>query len=135
LASWWGHLRQPNKLYRGWFGKREKGLTLIETTVALAVLGIMAVAFLGGLGTSFKAASVNNRQATAETLVVGEIEYIKSGNYTSEYSVDPVLDIPAGWSVPTPTVELINTGIQKVNVKAVHNGEEILSIYTYKVNR
>ena len=83
-------------------GKREEGLTLIDTMAALAILGITAVAILGGLGMSYRAAGINQEQTVAETLVISEIEYIKSCNYTSEYTVDTALDIPAGWAVPTP---------------------------------
>jgi len=121
--------------------RSKKGISFIETAIALAILGIVAVAFLGGIGTSFKAASINNEQLTAESLVISEIEYVKRCTYqysASEYPVDPALDIPVGWSVPPPIVELVHAtddGIQKVTVKAEHNGKEILSIYTYKVDR
>ncbi|GAI16511.1 unnamed protein product, partial [marine sediment metagenome] len=32
---------QPFKLAKGWFGGKEKGTTLLETAVALALLGIV----------------------------------------------------------------------------------------------
>ena len=121
--------------------RSKKGISLIETAVALAILGIVAVAFLGGIGTSHKATSINNEQTTAESLVISEIEYVKGCTYqyaASEYPVDPALDIPAGWSVPPPTVELVHAtddGIQKVTVKAERNGKEILSVSMYKVDR
>ena len=119
----------------------QKGFSLIETAVALAILGIVAVTFLGGIGTSLKALSINDEQATAESLVIGEIEYVKRCTYQysiSEYPVDPALDIPVGWSVPPPTVELVHAtddGIQKVTAKALYNGNEILSLSMHKVDR
>jgi type II secretory pathway pseudopilin PulG len=121
--------------------RKQKGTSFIETAVALAILGIVAIAFLGSIGTSFKAVSTNNEQATAESLVISEIEYVKQYPYvngTANYSVDPALDIPTGWSVPPPAVELVHAtddGIQKVTVKAEHNGEEILSLSMHKVDR
>ena len=119
----------------------QKGFSLIETAVALAILGIVAVTFLGGIGTSLKALSINDEQATAESLVISEIEYVKRCTYqysTSEYPVDPALDIPVGWSVPPPTVELVHAtddGIQKVTAKALYHGKEILSLSMHKVDR
>jgi len=121
--------------------KSEKGFSLIETAAALAILGLVAVGFLGGIGMSFKAVSVNSEQATAEDLVISEIEYIKRCTYqysASEYPVDPGLNIPVGWEVPPPIVELVHAtddGIQKVIVKAEHNGKEILSLSVHKIDR
>ncbi len=121
--------------------RSEKGMSLIETAAALAILGIVAVAYLSGIGTSLKSTTVAKRQATAQSLVISEIEYVKKYTYqysASEYPLDPALDIPLGWSVPPPVVGLVHAtddGIQKVTVKAEYNGNEILSMVTYKVNR
>jgi len=121
--------------------RSQKGISFIETAVALAILGIVAVAFLGGLGTSFKAMSINDEQATAQSLIISEIEYVKGCTYqysTSEYPVDPALNIPVGWTVPPPIVELVHDtddGIQRVTAKAIYNGNEILSLSVHKVDR
>jgi len=121
--------------------RSEKGMLLIETAAALAILGIVAVAYLGGIGTSLKSTIIAKEQATAQSLVISEIEYVKNYPYqysASEYPVDPALDIPVAWSVPPPVVGLVHAtddGIQKVTVKAEYNGKEILSMVAYKVNR
>jgi len=118
-----------------------KGISLMETAIALAIMGVVAVAFLSGAGTSLKSASIASKQTTAESLVISEVEYVKTCAYqysASEYPVDPDIDIPVGWSIPPPLVELVHAtddGIQKVTVTAEHNGREILSISTYKVDR
>ena len=121
--------------------RSEKGMSLIETAVALAILGIVAVAYLGGIGTSLKSTTIAKSQVTAQSLLISEIEYVKNYPYqysVSEYPVDPALDIPLGWSVPPPVVGLVHAtddGIQKVTVKAEYNGKKIISMVTYKVNR
>jgi len=56
--------------------KSETGASLIETLVALALLGIVAVAFLSGLATATKATAITNQRATAESLVRCEISLI-----------------------------------------------------------
>ena len=121
--------------------RNEKGFALIETIVALALLGVVAVAFLSGLATATKASIVANEQATAESLIRSEIEYVKNYTYdyyASSYPVDPALTIPEGWTVPPPVVELVHAtddGIQKVTVTAENNGKAVLSLEVYKVDR
>ncbi len=118
-----------------------QGFSLIETAVSLAILGVVAVAFLSGLGTSVKSVNSSNKQAIAESLVISEMEYVKKCTYEysiSEYPVDPALDIPDEWSVPPPIVELVHAtddGIQKVTIKAVYNGDEVLSLSLHKIDR
>ncbi len=121
--------------------KSERGFALIETLVALALLGIIAVAFLSGLATTSQAGFIANEQATAESLVRSEAEYVKNCTYqysATQYPVDPSLTIPDSWTVPPPTVDLVHAtddGIQEVTVTAERNGEEILSIKIYKTDR
>ena len=119
----------------------EKGTALLETLVALALLGIIAVAFLGGIGTATKATVVADEQATAESLARSEIEYLKDCAYqyfTTEYPVDPTLSIPSGWSMLNPTVEALrepDDGIQKVTITVQKNGVTKLSVVMYKSDR
>lgn len=121
--------------------KGEKGFTIIETLVALALLGIIAVVLLSGVATASKASSIANERAIAESLVHSEAEYVKSCAYqdsASEYPVDPSLTVPDSWTVPPPVVGLVHAtddGIQEVTVTAEHNGEEVLSLKIYKVDR
>ncbi len=141
MLSWCKYLEQPARLARGWFGRKEKGIALLETLVALAIVGVVAVTFLGGVGTATKATVISNEQATAESLVRSEIEYVRKSAYqydASVYAVDPALTIPGGWVVPPPVVELVHAtddGIQKVTVTAEHHGKAILSVVMYKVDR
>ena len=119
----------------------EKGFAFIETIVALGLLGIVAVAFLSGLGTSTKATIVTKEHAFAESLARSELEYIRNCTYqydTNNYGINPVLDIPEGWSIDPPVVEPVHEtddGIQKVIVSVKRDGKEIISLFTYKVDR
>ncbi len=121
--------------------KSELGYSLMETLVALAILGIVAAIFLSGMATTTKANIVTDKKATAESLVFGEIEYVKNYEYqydASEYAVDPALTIPEGWAVPQPVVELVHAtddGMQEVTVTAEYDGEAVLSVGIYKVDR
>ena len=123
------------------FAGGELGATLTETVVALAILSIVAGTFLSGLATTSTATIIANEQATAESLARSQMEYVKNCTYqylATEYPVDPSLNIPVGWSVPSPVVELVHAtddGLQKVTVTAEHNGEVVISVEVYKVDR
>ena len=121
--------------------KGEKGFALIESTLSLLLLGIIAVSFLSALTTGIKTSFITDEKATAQSLVRSEIEYVKNYTYdyfTSEYPVDPSITIPTGWAVPPPSVAAVHAtddGIQSVNVTAEHDGETILSVEVYKIDR
>lgn len=132
-------------MYKFRWGRRlrgdEKGATLVETLMALAILSLICFAFVGAMGTLAKATFIADEQATAESLVRGELEYVKNCNYqygAAEYPVDPLLTIPEGWVVFPPVVEPLHgtdDGIQKVTVKVKHSGKVVLTVEDYKVNR
>ena len=121
--------------------KDDKGFALLETVLAIGLLGIVSLVFLGSINTSTKATMVSDERATAESLALSEIEYIKGypyDYYATEYPVDPTLDIPSGWSLPNPTVEALHAtddGIQKITITVQRDGEDKLSILIYKVDR
>jgi len=113
----------------------------METLVALVIVGAVAIIFLTSIATTIKTNGVSDKKAIAESLVYSETEYVKNCAYqydTSSYPVDPAMTAPEGWTVPQPVVELVHAtddGIQKVTVTAQYNGESILSVGIYKVDR
>lgn len=119
----------------------QKGVTLLETIIALAILGIVAIALLSGLATGVTATNITGERATAESLLRSQIEYVESLiyiNYPGQYALNPALTIPAGWTIPAPTTSLVHAtddGLQKVTFSAIHNGDMVLTISIYKVRR
>jgi len=119
----------------------ESGAALISTLVAVAIAGILAAAFLSGLATATTAIHIADELTVAESLARSEMEYVRDYAYQYDatvYPVDPLLDIPTGWVVPTPAVELVHAtddGIQKITVSVEHNGKTVLTIEDYKVDR
>lgn len=121
--------------------KDDKGFVFIESIVALALLGILAVFFLGSVGTATKATVVADEQVTAEILARSQIEYIKACDYqysATEYPLDPMLEIPYRWSIIDITVAALHgtdDGIQKVTFTVRHNGVDKLTAEVYKMDR
>jgi len=70
---------------------RSRGFTLIEVLVALALVGIIAITFAGGLSTASQAALTGDIRATAESLARSQMEYVRSQVYHEapwSYEVD-----------------------------------------------
>jgi type II secretory pathway pseudopilin PulG len=57
---------------------KERGISLIETIVGLAIVSIISLAFLSGLGTSFKSQAVQGKNAVGEAIATSQMEYIKT---------------------------------------------------------
>jgi prepilin-type N-terminal cleavage/methylation domain-containing protein len=90
--------------------EREKGFSLLEVIIAIALMGIIAVAFLGALGTASKAIFIADERATAESLARSQMEYVKEQDYrASEYIPGPPpqwidksylkIDVPDGYTI------------------------------------
>ena len=135
--------------------RNEKGFSLIEVIIALALLGIIGIAFLSGLATASKATFIADERTTAESLARSQMEYVKNQDYI-DYSADPhdvygEITPPAGYSIDSTAVPFDpdtgvpysetggvfdqDDGIQKITVTVSHNGEEVITLEGYKVNR
>ncbi|MFC1993186.1 type II secretion system protein [Chloroflexota bacterium] len=124
------------------FAHSESGIILTETVVALAILGIIAVPFLSGLATTSKAAFIADEQATAESLVRTQMEWVKNADYVysaTEYSPAPM---PGGKDYinysTTITAEPIHDpddGIQKITITVKHSDNTVIKLEGYKADR
>ena len=131
--------------------KNEKGISLIEVLIALAILGLVAAAFLSGLATASMSLFIADERATAESLARSQMEYVKSIDYVDEATSYPAAPIPqehidAGYSATITALPLHDPdkGIQKITVVVKHDGKEIftfirdgekITLEGYKVNR
>ncbi len=136
--------------------KNEKGFSLIEVMIAIALLGIIGVAILGGLATASKAMFVADERATAESLARSQMEYVKNELYI-DYSedshdvYDEIMSPPAGYSIDSTAVPFnagtgasytetggifdYDDGIQEIIVTVKHDGITIITLEGYKVDR
>ena len=118
----------------------EAGVTLIETLVALALLGLITVAFLSGLATTAKATLIADERATAESLARSQIEYVKNQDYINYDAPEhedylTVTPLDSSYSIDPPTITSIDVGIQKITVTVTRGDKTVLTVDAYKVDR
>lgn len=118
--------------------KSEKGFAFIEILISLAILGIIAFSFLGGLSTASKGLLTADERETAKNLAEAQMEYIKNRPYSTSYSPSAaILGEYDGYEVNVTTTALEDDGnIQKITIKIDHPPKaEIVTLENYKVNR
>ena len=123
-----------------WVGKvkvrlqDQRGLSLAESVVAVAIVGVAVVAFVTALSAGSIAVREGGQGVVAQRLVRTQLEYIKSCPYATTYST---VDTPEGYTI---SVEVDSTpdndaDIQKVTVTIFRDGDNITAVENYKVNR
>ena len=126
----------------GKFTGRESGVTFIETVVALAILGVIAVAFLKGLTATSKSAFIADEQTTAESLAQSQIEWVKNASYSYNATTYSPAPIPSGkyylnYSalITAEPLRDPDDGIQKITVTVKRSDKGVIKLEGYKVDR
>ncbi len=116
--------------------KNQKGFSLIEVIVSIALLGIIAAGFLAALGTASKVLFIADERETAKNLAESQMEYVKEQDYALSYA-PAVPDEYAGYSasIDVGTIASRDGNIQKIIVTIEHRGEEVMTLEGYKANR
>ena len=142
--------------------KKQNGFSTVEVLLAIALLGVVAVAYLSALSTSSKALMLADEQATAESLSRAQLEYIKNQDYidyleagheeyqlisipapyTEVYSIsDPItvksLD-PYSYDPDTQQYDELSQGeedkgLQEISVEVYHQSKFVLDTSAYKM--
>lgn len=122
--------------------RRESGMTLLETIVALAILGTIAVIFLGGIIGTTKAASLTDEQTTAESLAQSQMEWAQNATYipgTTQYTPAALPDnegyINYSANITAASLNNPDDGIQKIIVTIQRSGKSVVKLEGYKVDR
>ena len=126
----------------GKFTGGESGVTFMETAVALAILGVIAVTFLNGLTTTSKTVFLTDEQVTAESLAQSQIEWVKSANYSYGATTYTPAPLPSGKDyldysalIKAEPLHDPDDGIQKITVTIRRSDKGVLRLEGYKVDR
>jgi Tfp pilus assembly protein PilV len=115
----------------------QSGVTLLESLVAIGILGggvlVMVFAMSGGA----LAVGENGQEVTIQELARSQMEYIKSCAYNPSATTYPAISAPEGYSISVgvKAVPSTNTNIQKVSANISRNGTLLMAVTDYKVNR
>jgi len=142
-----------------------RGALLIEVLIALAIMGVIAVVFIGAMYTALHAARITDERSNALTLAKSQIEYVKAQAYSDSdwaYLVDTSgsspTSQPSWWTAnqpgPLPTefdgyqvevrgdsnVDIDGTsgpdeGIRTITAIVRLQGQEVLRLQNYEVDR
>jgi prepilin-type N-terminal cleavage/methylation domain-containing protein len=133
----------------------EKGFSLMEVALAIALLGLVAITFLTALATGSRTIFIADERATAESLARTQMEYVRQQPYdanldTGHPTYDKISadDIPAGYDIDVSAVRLDykadgdgnDDGIQSITVTIIHTVEgedpkEIFTLEGYRARR
>ncbi len=116
----------------------EEGVGLVETLIAVGILGLALTALLAAVSTGSLATSRSQERVTAENMARSQLEYVKSQPYaTPPASYATVTPSPGGYAV-SAVVEAIpdaDSAIEKVTVTVTRDGKTLFVTEDYKVDR
>jgi type II secretory pathway pseudopilin PulG len=126
------NIKPERKAARG-----QGGFGLVETLVAVAILGTSVAAFISGLSAGSIAVSEQDMTATSQALAQTQLEYTKSYTFIPGAVTYPAVTAPPGYSisVSVSAVPDADANIQKITVTVYREGEALVNVDGYKVNR
>jgi len=148
-----------NSRARKAFQGSSRGFTLIEVVIAIALIGIIAVAVLSALSTASISLIIADKRATAESLARSQMEYVKNQDYIDysesgheDYDVICVVIMvcPEDYTVEVVAEPIdpdtyqpynedagvfdYDDGIQKITVIVSYDSEVVITMEGYKRN-
>lgn len=131
--------------------RRQKGLTLIESLVAAAILAAIGVVFMSSMSTGYKSIGILDERQQADILARSQLENIKNAPYSDNSSYAVTVSLPPRYSLSinvtppmkigtadnnTPLEVLMGgpvTTIQEITVSVSHGNKSVLSVACYKI--
>ena len=120
--------------------RSQKGFSLIESLVALVILSIVGLAFLGAITTAHRSTILANEKTTAASLAKSQMENIQDQPYYDSTADYVFLSVPSeytGYSYRTPMVTNVSgtLHLQKVTITIERSGRAIYTLEDYKVDK
>jgi type II secretory pathway pseudopilin PulG len=119
----------------------QRGIGLVETLVAIAILGVGVTAFVTDLSAGSIAVNVQNENTLAQGLAQSQMEAIKAAPYDKTGKSYLPVEAPENYTIEIST-EYPGDGkadkqksLQQVSVTIKHHDNSVLTLEDYKVNR
>ena len=112
----------------------QRGAGLVESLLAVAIVGITLVAFLAALSTGSMAVRTTDKHVTAENLARSQMEDIMGKAYAASYGT---IAEPDGYDISITIASVDGRDqneIQKINVEVTYD-DDTITLETYKVSR
>jgi len=122
----------------------QKGITLIEVIITIAMTAIIVAGVLMVIGTSTKILVMTKNQETAKDIAASEIEYIRSVPYADSYNLPALPDADSNFTIisstSTPPYTVYATPIQlgeqeiEIDVFVKGSASAIYKLVDYRTN-
>jgi type II secretory pathway pseudopilin PulG len=116
---------------------KERGVTLVEAAVAIALLGGVVLTMVLSMSSGVLAVREDDREVVAQGLARTEMEYVKACPYNADATTYPSVTSPDGYSIDVSVAAVpgAGTGIQKITADIISGGQTVLTMQDYKVDR
>jgi len=117
--------------------KGERGFSLVEALVAVSVTAVAVVALVTALSSGAIAVGEVESETVAQRLARAQLEHIKGLSYDVTGASYSILDAPEGYliSLDYDSVPETDSNIQKITATISREGEDVLVVEDYKVDR
>jgi type II secretory pathway pseudopilin PulG len=126
----------------------ERGESLAEILVSVAIMAVVITAFLAALSTGVSNVAIVRKRVTAENLARAQLEHIKNYPYEVGAETYPIVEQPeyytttidiSYWDEETFTTDQTADseccGMQWITVTVSYDGKPVFTVADYKLNR
>jgi len=125
------------------FLRGQKGFSLFEVVVAVAILGVIGVTLISAIDTNYRSVAVLDQKTTGMNLAITHVEFIREAEFAQDYSsVVASIVLPSQYE-SNINLEYSNNGdnwtetyydqtLQRIIVSISQGGKPIYSMCTYK---
>lgn len=116
---------------------RQRGFMLVESLVAVSIVGTGILAAVSSLSTSSKATLEAREGATAAWLGTSQVELIKASPFVAVPGTYPTVTPPPGFTIQNTTTAFPGGDgfIQDVTIQIFNDGEVASTINMVKIDR
>jgi prepilin-type N-terminal cleavage/methylation domain-containing protein len=113
----------------------ERGVTLIETIIAIALLGIIGAVLMGGMTGIYRAVPTADEQEIGKQLARSQIETVMKKPYSLSYAPAPIPAMFPDYTAGIDVTPYRLGNLQKIVVTIFHHGDPTASLEIIKANR